>query len=218
MRKYIIIGPQGSGKGTQAAMLARDFDLTHIAVGDIFRWNIQQHTKLAARIKRIMNAGRLVPDEIVQEIIQRRLEMHDWNYGVIIDGFPRNATQAEFFLESYDLDAVIHLDVPAEVTRERALARRKCSGCGVDYNLMHHCPEVAGVCDICGSELVSRQDDTEEALAKRLRDYETKTLPTIQLFQRKELVVRVEGTGSVEQTQNDMRQRLGLPTRMPAAT
>ncbi|MEM6654226.1 MAG: nucleoside monophosphate kinase [Planctomycetota bacterium] len=210
MKKYIIMGPQGCGKGTQAKMLAEDFGLTHMSVGDIFRWNIQAHTKLAARIKRIMDDGQLVPDELVEEIIQRRLDLHDWNHGFILDGFPRNANQASFFLESYDIDAVIHIDVPAEVTRERALARRKCADCGVDYNLMHHSPQQEGKCDICGGELVARKDDTEEALSKRLRDYETKTMPTIELFAQKELVVHIDGAGSIDETQAAIRTKLRL--------
>ena len=100
MNKFVIMGVQGCGKGTQAKMLQTDFDLVHISVGDIFRWNIQSHTKIAARVKRIVASGQLVPDEIVEEIVQRRLHEHDWNYGFILDGFPRNKPQAEFFLES----------------------------------------------------------------------------------------------------------------------
>ena len=136
MHKYIIMGVQGCGKGTQAKMLKDTFDLTHISVGDILRWNLQAHTKLAARIKRIMNEGQLVPDDIVEEIIRRRLEEHDWNYGFILDGFPRNRRQAEFFLEAYDIDAVILVEVPDRVVVERIQARRICDRCGVDYNLM----------------------------------------------------------------------------------
>ncbi len=210
MRKYIIMGPQGCGKGTQAKLLAEAYDLTHFSVGDIFRWNIQSHTKLAARIQRIMADGKLVPDEIVEEIITRRLEQHDWNFGFIIDGFPRNSSQAEFFLESYDVDAVIYLDVPDAVTRERALSRRKCAECGLDYNLMHHRPENEGVCDVCGGQLIARDDDTIEALEARLHDFNTKTKPTLDLFERKELVVRIDGTGSVEQTQKRIRLALDL--------
>ena len=115
MHKYVIMGVQGCGKGTQAKMLADDFDLVHISVGDLFRWNIQNHTKLAARIKRIIVEGQLVPDEIVEELIRKRLDDHDWNFGYILDGFPRNGRQALFFLESYDIDAVIHIDVPDDV-------------------------------------------------------------------------------------------------------
>ena len=100
MRKYIITGVQGCGKGTQAIMLAKDFNLVHISVGDIFRWHIQSHTKLAARIQRFTVEGKLVPDELVEEVVKQRLDQHDWNYGFILDGFPRNEIQASFFLES----------------------------------------------------------------------------------------------------------------------
>mgnify|MGYP004003190715 FL=1 len=124
MHKYVIMGVQGCGKGTQAKMLAEDFDLVHISVGDLFRWNIQSHTKLAARIKRIIADGQLVPDEIVEQLIRKRLDDHDWNYGYILDGFPRNGRQALFFLESYDIDAVINIDVPDEVVLQRVLSRR----------------------------------------------------------------------------------------------
>ena len=112
MRKYVIMGIQGSGKGTHAKMLAEGFDLEHIAVGDIFRWNVQHHTKLGAQVRRTMAAGLLVGDDLVESVVKQRLSEHDWNYGFIIDGFPRNERQAEFFLESYDIDGVIHLDLP----------------------------------------------------------------------------------------------------------
>ncbi len=112
MRKYVIIGVPGSGKSTQASWLARDLDLVHISVGDIFRWNVQNHTKMGAQVRRIMAAGELVGDDLAEAVTAQRLAEHDWNYGFIVDGFPRDARQAEFFLESYDIDAVIHLDMP----------------------------------------------------------------------------------------------------------
>lgn len=210
MHKYIIMGPQGSGKGTQAIMLAEAYDLVHISVGDIFRWNIQAHTKLAAKIKRIVDAGNLVPDEVVEDIVRNRLYKHDWNYGFILDGFPRSASQAEFFLESFDVDAVIYIDVPDEVVIGRALARRKCSRCGLDYNLIHHRPKSEGVCDVCGGSLISRADDTEQALQKRLHDFNTQTKPTLDLFDKKELIVRVDGRGSAEEVQAAIKKGLGL--------
>ncbi|MCA9146722.1 MAG: nucleoside monophosphate kinase [Planctomycetales bacterium] len=210
MNKYIIMGPQGSGKGTQAKLLADDLKLVHISVGDIFRWNIQAHTKLAARIKRIVDAGGLVSDEIVEQIVRDRLDMHDWNYGFILDGFPRSESQASFFLESYDIDAVIYIDVPDDVVVNRALARRICSQCGLDYNLIHHRPEIDGVCDVCGGTLVAREDDTEESLKQRLHDFTTQTKPTLDLFERKELVVKVDGQGTPAQVQATIRGGLGL--------
>src|SRR5277367_465468 len=126
MRKYVIMGVQGSGKGTQAKLLASAYDMIHIAVGDIFRWNVQAHTRLAARIRRIMNDGGLVPDEIVEDVVRRRLVEHDWNYGFILDGFPRNHRQAEFFVESYDIDALLLIDVPDQDVLARIQARRLC--------------------------------------------------------------------------------------------
>ena len=117
MRKYVIMGIQGSGKGTQAKMLAADLDLVHISVGDIFRWNVQNHTKMGAQVRRVMAAGELVGDDLVESVVRDRLTRHDWNFGFIIDGFPRDPRQAEFFLESYDIDGVLELDLPDSEVR-----------------------------------------------------------------------------------------------------
>jgi adenylate kinase len=210
MQKYIIMGVQGCGKGTQAKMLAEGFDLVHICVGDVLRWHIQNYTKLAARIRRHMAAGELVPDEIVEEIVKGRLDQHDWNYGFILDGFPRNAHQAEFFLESYDIDAVLQIEVPDQVAVDRILSRRLCSRCGLDYNLIFHRPVKAGVCDVCGGRLEARSDDTPEAVSRRLRDYHTRTRPILELFQRKELIVALDGTRPAAEVQEELRRQLGL--------
>ena len=211
MRKYIIMGPQGCGKGTQAKLLARDYDLVHISVGDVFRRHVQKHTKLGARVKRIVSLGELVPDELVETVVAARLDEHDWNYGFVLDGFPRNGTQAVFFLERYDVDAVILIDVRDEVVLDRVLARRLCSTCGLDYNLIFHRPKEADVCDVCHGQLVARPDDTSDTIRARLRDYHEKTKPILDLFQRKELVVAVDGAGSVEAIQDELRRRLNLP-------
>lgn len=215
MRKYVIMGAQGSGKGTQAGILARDLDLVHISVGDIFRWHVQCHTKIGAQVKRIMAAGELVGDELVESLVRGRLDEHDWNYGFIVDGFPRNKRQAEFFLESYDIDAVIHLDIPDDEVRRRVLARRACTRCGADYNLIAHRPKKDGVCDACGGVLAAREDDTEEALNARLRDYHAKTDPVLDLFRHKEFVVTVDGTPDKVLVQQDIRKQLDLPAYEP---
>ena len=218
MRKYVIMGVQGSGKGTHSQLLAGDLDLVHISVGDIFRWNVQHHTKLGATVRRIMAAGELVGDDLVESVVGERLAQHDWNYGFVIDGFPRTARQAEFFLESYDLDGVIHLELPDSEVRRRVLARRLCANCGVDYNLLENSPGEPGKCDSCGGELVAREDDTEEALAVRLREYHSKTNPVLDLFRRKEYVVTVDSTPPVEEVQQEIRKRLGLPPLVPPVT
>ncbi len=212
MHKYVIMGVQGCGKGTQARMLAKDFDFVHICVGDIFRWNIQNHTKLGARVNRIVRAGKLVSDELVEEMIRRRLEKHDWNFGFILDGFPRNIAQAEFFLESFDIDAVISINVPDDVVKARVLSRRICGQCGLDYNLIYHRPKNIQTCDACSGELIAREDDNEKVLADRLETYHAKTKPVIDLFCRKELVIEVDGSRDTLAVQNELREQLGLPT------
>jgi adenylate kinase len=211
MRKYVIMGVQGSGKGTQAKLLARDLELTHISVGDIFRWHVQSHTKIGAQVRRVMAVGELVGDDLVGSVVRTRLDQHDWNFGFVIDGFPRNRPQAEFFLESYDIDAVIHLDLPDDEVRRRVLARRLCTRCGMDYNLIAHRPRREGRCDVCGGELGSREDDTEEALASRLRDYHAKTNPVLDLFRRKEFVVSIDARPEKATVQREIRKQLDLP-------
>jgi adenylate kinase len=211
MRKYVIMGIQGSGKGTQAKMLAADLDLVHISVGDIFRWNVQNHTKLGAQVRRVMAAGELVGDDLVESVVRDRLTQHDWNFGFIIDGFPRDPRQAEFFLESYDIDGVIELDLPDSEVRRRVLNRRLCGDCGMDYNLIANSPTVPGRCDMCGGELITREDDTEEALAVRLRDYHDQTNPVLEIFRRKEYVYTVDARPAPQVIQQQIRERLGLP-------
>jgi adenylate kinase len=215
VRKYVIMGVQGSGKGTQAGLLASDLDLVHLSVGDTFRWHVQHHTKIGAQVRRTMAAGELVDDDLVETLVRERLAMHDWNYGFILDGFPRNARQAEFFLESYDIDGVINLDLPDEVVHERVLARRLCSGCGLDWNLLENRPKVPDICDVCGSPLVVREDDTPEALAIRLRDYHAKTAPVLELFERKEFVATFDATKPIDVIRAEIRARFDLPPVSP---
>jgi adenylate kinase len=215
MRKYVIMGVQGSGKGTQSELLCDDLDLVHIAVGDIFRWHVQNHTKVGAQVRRTMTAGELVSDDMVEQIVRERLDQHDWNFGFVIDGFPRNGRQAEFFMESYDIDGVIHLELPDDEVRRRVLSRRLCPGCGMDYNLIADRPRVDGCCDICGTELITRADDTPEALAARLRDYHEKTRPVLELFRRKEVVHDVDARPAPEEVQGKIREALRLPPSKP---
>jgi adenylate kinase len=213
MRKFVVMGPQGCGKGTQAKLLMKDFELVHISVGDIFRWHVQSHTKLGARIKRIVASGQLVPDELVDDIVRERLDQHDWNYGFILDGYPRNEAQALFFLERYDVDAVILIEVSDAVVIERILSRRLCAKCGLDYNLIFHRPAVPEVCDVCKGRLLARPDDKPEAIQERLADYHAKTQPIIDLFRKKELVVAVDGVKPAADIQAEIRGRLGLAAR-----
>jgi len=172
-----MIGPQGSGKGTQAQLLCKEHGFVHISVGDIFRWNMQHHTKLAARIRRIMDQGLLVPDEIVEEVVRGRLEEHDWNIGFVLDGFPRTRVQAEYLFENWNLDRAVYLDVPNEVIHARVMHRAKVGD---------------------GPNFTKRTDDNPEALKVRLREYQEKTAPLLELFEAKKMLVRIDATGSIE--------------------
>jgi adenylate kinase len=162
-----------------------------------------------------MAAGELVSDDLVESVVRERLTQHDWNYGFLIDGFPRNRAQAEFFLESYDIDGVIVLDLPDSEVRRRVLNRRVCPNCGMNYNLIGNSPAVPGRCDVCGGELATREDDTEEALAVRLREYHEKTDPVIELFRRKEYVFIIDARPPAEEVQEQIRKCLGLPSYQP---
>jgi len=194
MQKYIIIGPQGSGKGTQAAKLCEDYELEHISIGDIFRWNMAHHTKLAARVRKIMNQGLLVPDEIVEEVVRQRLDQHDWNYGFVLDGFPRTEAQAEYLFENYNLDAAIYLDIPEDVVYERVAHRAKVGE---------------------GSGFTKRADDNTDALKVRLREYFEKTAPLLDLFEKKGMLVRIDGTKSIDEVYESLCATLNLPAPKP---
>ena len=218
MRKFVIMGVQGSGKGTQSELLCTDLDMVHISVGDLFRWHVQNHTKLGAQVRRVMNFGELVGDDMVESVVRERLDQHDWNFGFVIDGFPRNGRQAEFFMESYDIDGVIHLELPEDEVRRRVLSRRLCPNCGMDYNLIADRPQTEGCCDICGHELITRSDDTPEALDARLRDYNEKTRPVLERFRRKEFVHDIDARPAVDEVQQMIRKALSLPSYQPAGS
>lgn len=210
MQKLILMGAQGSGKGTQAKLLERELDLVHISVGDILRWHIQSRTKLGGRVQSLVSAGQLVPDEMVIDLVHRRLDDHDWNFGFVLDGFPRNEEQARFFLTTYDVDAVVLLDVPIQVVTQRMLARRVCSRCGRDWNLVSQRPAVPETCDSCGGSLIAREDDRPDAIRERLADYRAKTEPILDLFRTKERVLTIDGTLPPDEVHHQIRGGLGL--------
>lgn len=189
MDKFIIIGPQGAGKGTQAQILCSDYDFVHISIGDIFRWNMANHTKLAARVTRIMNEGRLVPDEIVEEVVRKRLEEHDWNYGFVLDGFPRTRSQAEYLFENWNLDKAIYLDIPDDVVFQRVMSRAALGQ---------------------GSGFTKRADDNPAALKVRLREFHDKTAPLLQLFHDKGMLETVDANHPVAEVYQAIRDALHL--------
>lgn len=211
MGKYVIMGIQGSGKGTQAKLLAADYDLVHISMGEVFRGHVRAGTRLGETIRELVAGGHLVPDSIVNQVLRTRLGEGDCESGFVLDGYPRDLAQAAYLLEQVPLDAVINVVVPDDVVTARMRARRLCVDCGRDWNLQGRQPRQAGVCDDCGGAVVAREDDNPVAIAARLADFHAQTAPVLQFFREHDLVVDVDGTLKPDQVQEEIRRGLGLP-------
>ena len=189
MHKYIMIGPQGAGKGTQSKLLAENFGFVHISIGDIFRWNVRNHTKLGSRVTRITAAGHLVSDEIVDKVVQDRLEMHDWRYGFVLDGFPRTAAQARYLFENWNLDRAIYLDLDDATVYQRVMGRAQKGE---------------------GSGFTKRADDNPEALQRRLQEYHEKTSPLLDMFRERDMLFQIDAGQTIEEVYGAIVEGLGL--------
>ncbi len=188
MLKLIIFGPPGSGKGTYSSRLKEIFGIEHISTGDIFREEIKKGSELGKEVKKYVEKGELVPDEIVNEVVKEKIEKVK---GFILDGYPRTLNQAKFLLSITKIDAIIDLLVPEWVIVERLSSRVVCEKCGKVYNLRFLKPKVEGICDVCGGKLVRREDDEPEIIKERFRIYEEMTKP-VKEFLRKQGVKFIE--------------------------
>jgi adenylate kinase len=204
----VFMGIQGSGKGTQAGLIAERYGLTHINVGDRFRWHIKNNSPLGLEARRYVENGLLVPDSIVFSIIEEEMAKADKGY--ILDGFPRNLAQTEYLLEHYGVDKAIlfHLDDETAITRLEA--RRACSQCKTDYNLLFKKPVREGVCDKCGGELTQRVDDRRDAIEQRLREFHDQTDPVIELFRQRGLLETIPAEQPIETIHGRVVERLHL--------
>lgn len=197
--KLILIGCPGAGKGTQAKKLSKYFNIAHISTGDLLREQIELKTDLGKKVTDIMNAGQLVSDEIVSEILARRIERADCINGYILDGYPRNLNQAEGLSNiTGNIDRVVLIDVDDNVIVERMAGRRGCPKCGHMYHVEYNPPKNSGICDECGSELIQRKDDTEETVKSRLKVYHETTAPIIHYYDEKGILLQVDGMGSID--------------------
>ncbi|GAA3374413.1 adenylate kinase [Streptomyces sannanensis] len=203
--RIVLVGPPGAGKGTQAAFLAKNLAIPHISTGDLFRANISQGTALGKQAKAFMDAGELVPDEVTIGMAKDRMEQPDAGNGFLLDGFPRNVSQAEALdemlkTEGMKLDGVLDLEVPEDEVVKRIAGRRICRNDSAHvFHVSYTPPKQEGVCDVCGGELYQRDDDSEETVRKRLEVYHTQTEPIIDYYKAQGLVVTISALGKVDE-------------------
>jgi adenylate kinase len=200
--RLVLLGKQGAGKGTQATKLAEHYDVAHLATGDLFREAAAAGTEMGLAAKDYMDRGDLVPDETVIGIVEEQLGVdYRIRRGFVLDGFPRTRRQAEELhriLTKYPLDLALDLDVPTEIVLQRIAGRRVCAECGTVYHVDQP-PKHDWTCDVCGGKVVQRDDDTEEAVMRRLELYEIETLPVIQFYRRHQTLAHVDGSGETDE-------------------
>ena len=197
--KIVMLGGPGAGKGTQAKIIAQKYNIPHISTGDIFRANIKEGTELGKKAKTYMDAGGLVPDELVVDLVADRLTWDDTKDGFVLDGFPRTIPQAEALTKaladmSTALDVAIDIEVPDLVIIDRMGGRRACVSCGATYHIVNIPPKKEGICDKCGSELILRDDDKPETVKHRLDVYHEQTQPLIDYYKKMGTLKEVDGT------------------------
>ncbi len=209
----IIMGPPGSGKGTQASRIAEVYGVPAVSTGDMLREAISNGTQRGLEAKAFMDKGELVPDQVVIDIVKERLAEADAQQGFLLDGFPRSAVQAESLGETLagagkKIDLVINVAVPDDEIIRRLSRRRVCPKCNAVYHLDHQPPKVAGMCDKCGADVVQRNDDNETTIAHRLEVYRQNSEPLIEYYRNMGLLVEVPGTKTIDEVFGEIRAHI----------
>ena len=198
--KCVFLGPPGAGKGTLAGEVAKEYGMVHISTGDLFREAIKNGTELGLKIKAVIESGALVSDDLTIALLKERLDKNDWaDNGFILDGFPRTIPQADALSSIVKLDAVINLDISDEEVISRLSGRRICSKCGRSFHVQFMKPQKEGTCDACSSNLIIREDDKEEAIKKRLENYNKQTQPLIDYYKKKNLLVDIDARPATQE-------------------
>lgn len=203
--KLLIMGPQGSGKGTQAKLIAERHSIPHISTGDIFRENIKGQTELGSKAKEYIDKGQLVPDSLTIELVRDRLAKDDCRQGFILDGFPRTRAQAEALDSLVEIDKVILIDVSDDESVRRISARRSCESCGAVYSTYI---EDIDSCKSCGGKLIIRDDDQPETVRQRLEIYHSNADPLISFYQTKGNLEKIDGERTIEMIFSDIEDKL----------
>ena len=212
--KIVMLGAPGAGKGTQAKKIAEKYQIPHISTGDIFRANIKGGTELGMKAKSYIDQGQLVPDEVTIGMLMNRIQQEDCKNGYVLDGFPRTIPQAESLKESLvglgdQLDYAIDVDVPDEAIISRMAGRRACIACGSTYHIVYNPPKKEQTCDVCGEQLILRDDDKPETVLNRLNVYHEQTRPLIDYYDKEGLLVRVDGTQPLDTVFENIETILG---------
>lgn len=213
--RLVLLGAPGAGKGTQAQVISEKFSIPHISTGDIFRSNIKNGTELGKKAKEFIDKGLLVPDEVTIGIVKDRLKESDCKNGFILDGFPRTIPQAEALDEvlsglSTPLDHVVNIFVSEREIIERISGRRICQKCGKSYHVKYNPPAAEGVCDVCSSKVIQRDDDKEDTVISRIDTYHRQTEPLIDYYKKKGILLTVEGRDLIEDTTKEVMRVLGV--------
>ncbi len=210
----ILLGPPGAGKGTQAKRMVEAYGIPQISTGDMLREAVKNQTQLGLEAKKYMDAGQLVPDEVVIGLVKERLSQPDTDKGFMLDGFPRTVPQAEELDKvlaglNKALDHVISIEVPNEELMGRLTGRRTCKACGAGYHVIFDPPKEEGKCDKCGGELYQRDDDNEATVSNRLKVYDSQTKPLIDYYQGKGLLRPIDGVGAIDDIFGRIKAVLG---------
>jgi adenylate kinase len=208
--KLIFLGPPGAGKGTLAAKAMEMLRIPHISTGAIFRAAIAAKSPLGLTVKSIIDAGKLVDDDTTIALVRERLAQQDTKGGYILDGFPRTIPQAEALASFSTVDRVVNFDIPDSAVVERLSGRRVCRNCGANYHVIFQKPKKEGICDLCGGELYTREDDKEEAVLKRLEVYRAQTAPLIEYYRAQGLLIDVDARPAVEQVVSNFKAAMAL--------
>lgn len=212
--RIILLGPPGAGKGTQAENIIRDYKIPHISTGDIFRYNIKNNTELGKLAKQYIDKGLLVPDDVTNRIVEDRLSKDDCKVGFLLDGYPRNVSQAEAlnkYLSDRNLkiDHVLNIVVDRDELVKRLSGRRVCPSCGATYHIFTKPPKVDGICDNCGEKLIQRTDDNIDSVLKRLEVYEDETKPLVEYYGNLNLIRNINGNKPVNEVYEEIQALIG---------